>query len=150
MGLVTALGGQAARAADPAPASTPAPATPPAPAAPLRLPGEGRNMPDSFADLAARLLPAVVNVSTTEMVRPGEDDDDGDDGDSTPQVPNFPEGSPFEKFFHDFMNRQDSPNAPPRKMQALGSGFIIDPSGVVVTNKPRRAPCRPDHHHAAG
>ncbi|PYD69823.1 DegQ family serine endoprotease [Komagataeibacter swingsii] len=135
MGLVTALGGHAARAADPAPAPNAAPAgAPPAATAPLRLPGEGRNMPDSFADLAAKLLPAVVNVSTTEMVRPGEDDDDGDDGDSTPQVPNFPEGSPFEKFFHDFMNRQDSPNAPPRKMQALGSGFIIDPSGVIVTN----------------
>ncbi len=101
-----------------------------------------RAAPDSFADLAARLLPAVVNISSTETV--GADQSDGDDngdqggsGGPVPGMPAFPPGSPFEKFFHDFMNRQHNggePNAPPRKMQALGSGFIIDPSGIIVTN----------------
>jgi serine protease Do len=112
------------------------------PAAPLLvLPvaSQARGAPDSFADLAASLLPAVVNISSTETV--GADQSDGDENDDgggpAPGVPALPPGSPFEKFFHDFMNRQNGggqPNAPPRKMQALGSGFIIDPSGVIVTN----------------
>nr|WP_281650003.1 DegQ family serine endoprotease [Novacetimonas hansenii] len=123
-----------AHALPPAAAVAPVAANVTAVSDPVRLPAPGHDTPDSFADLAARLLPAVVNVSTTEMVRPGDEDDDGDEGDSSPQIPNFPEGSPFEKFFHDFMNRQSTPNAPPRKMQALGSGFIIDPAGIVVTN----------------
>ena len=110
-----------------------------------------RGAPDSFADLAASLLPAVVNISSTETIGPdqqdGDDDDQGGgqggggggDGAPAPGMPAFPPGSPFEKFFHDFMNRQNQgqgsePNAPPRKMQALGSGFIIDPSGIIVTN----------------
>ncbi len=111
------------------------------------VPATARGAPDSFADLAARLLPAVVNISSTETV--GADQPDGEgDGDEggppggAPGMPAFPPGSPFEKFFHDFMNRQHegqggaggAPNAPPRKMQALGSGFIIDPSGIIVTN----------------
>ncbi len=101
-----------------------------------------RAAPDSFADLAASLLPAVVNISSTETVSAdqqpdGDDDDQGGGGGPAPGMPAFPPGSPFEKFFHDFMNRQHGgadPNAPPRKMQALGSGFIIDPSGIIVTN----------------
>lgn len=98
----------------------------------------GRPVPDSFADLANRLLPAVVNVSISATLKPGEgdDDDEGPDGSpgDGPQVPEFPPGSPMEKFFHDFMNRKPSPDAPPRKMQALGSGFIISPDGYIVTN----------------
>ncbi|WP_215761379.1 DegQ family serine endoprotease [Acetobacter sp. P1H12_c] len=113
-------------------------ALPTAPQA-ITAPVAGRlnGAPDSFADLAARLLPAVVNVSTTQTVKSGseDDDDEGDGGDDQlPQMPNFPQGSPFEKFFHDFMNRQNSPDGPPRRMQALGSGFIIDPAGYIVTN----------------
>ena len=56
----------------------------------------------------------------------------------------FPPGSPFEQFFKDFLNRNrqggrggqggDATPPPPRRMQSLGSGFIIDPSGIVVTN----------------
>lgn len=103
----------------------------------------GRYMPLSFADTAAKLLPAVVNISTTETLKAGSNpdgDDDGmDDGSPNgqgPEMPNFPPGSPFEKFFRDFLNRQQgaNPNAAPRRMQALGSGFIIDPSGIIVTN----------------
>ncbi|MFT9315562.1 MAG: DegQ family serine endoprotease [Acetobacter orientalis] len=112
-------------------------AIPPVAPAPATAPvASSRGVPDSFADLAARLLPAVVNVSTTQTVKSGEadDDEDGEGEDQLPQMPNFPQGSPFEKFFHDFMNRQNSPDAPPRRMQALGSGFIIDPAGYIVTN----------------
>ncbi|MFT9383573.1 MAG: DegQ family serine endoprotease [Acetobacter orientalis] len=118
----------AGSAAIPPVAPAPAPATAPV--------VSSRGVPDSFADLAARLLPAVVNVSTTQTVKSGEadDDEDGEGEDQLPQMPNFPQGSPFEKFFHDFMNRQNSPDAPPRRMQALGSGFIIDPAGYIVTN----------------
>ena len=50
-------------------------------------------------------------------------------------MPQFPPGSPFEEFFKDFFDRQGrQPDAPPRRAQSLGSGFIIDPSGIVVTN----------------
>ncbi|WP_203414826.1 DegQ family serine endoprotease [Entomobacter blattae] len=109
-------------------------------------PASSAYMPRSFADIADKLLPAVVNISTTETVQPGsnsdEDDgngeggDEGDPNNTMPEMPKFPPGSPFEKFFHDFMNRQrNGGGAPaPRRMQALGSGFIIDPSGIVVTN----------------
>src|SRR3546814_1860042 len=51
-----------------------------------------------------------------------------------PDIPQFPPGSPFEEFFRDFFeNQQPSPNAP-RRATSLGSGFIIDGRGYVVTN----------------
>jgi serine protease Do len=83
--------------------------------------------PSSFADLAEKLLPAVVNISTTTTV----DDSRG------PDMPQFPPGSPFEEFFRDFMERQgQQPEGPRRqhKTASLGSGFIVDSSGIVVTN----------------
>ncbi len=94
---------------------------------------QARPAPDSFADLAARLLPGVVNVSTSQTItaQGGEHPGVG------PEFPQFPPGSPFEQFFKDFMERNKRPgrdNAPPRKMQSLGSGFIIDASGIIVTN----------------
>ena len=76
--------------------------------------------PDSFADLAERLSPAVVNISTTMVVNNTD----------RPQMPQFPEGSPFEDFFKDFQDR----DKPSRRAQSLGSGFIIDAAGIVVTN----------------
>ncbi len=80
--------------------------------------------PESFADLAERLLPAVVNISTTQMVS----------GQRGPEMPQVPPGSPFEDWFKEFFDRRQSPDAPTRRATSLGSGFIIDPSGYVVTN----------------
>jgi serine protease Do len=94
---------------------------------------QARPAPDSFADLAARLLPGVVNVSTSQTVTAQNSDRPG----FGPDIPQFPPGSPFEQFFKDFMERnkrQHSENSPPRKLQSLGSGFIVDASGIVVTN----------------
>jgi len=83
--------------------------------------------PDSFADLAAKLLPAVVNVSTTQTIK--SDKRSGSD------VPQVPPGSPFEDFFKDFGPKNKSrPEAAPHRATSLGSGFIIDSSGLVVTN----------------
>ncbi len=81
--------------------------------------------PVSFADLVEKLIPAVVNISTTQTVkgqeRPGV------------EVPQFPPGSPFEEFFKDFFDRQQREQRA-RKVTSLGSGFIIDPAGYIVTN----------------
>jgi serine protease Do len=101
-----------------------------------------RSSPDSFADLAAKLLPAVVNISSTQAMQARA----GGPG-AGPEIPMFPPGSPFEQFFKDFLNRNhppggqggggngdNQPTPPERRMQSLGSGFIIDPSGLVVTN----------------
>ncbi len=84
---------------------------------------QARETPDSFADLAERLLPAVVNISTTQSMSE----------ERAPEMPQFPPGSPFEDFFKEFFDRQ-RPDMPPRKATSLGSGFIIDPGGYVVTN----------------
>jgi serine protease Do len=81
--------------------------------------------PDGFADLAEKLLPAVVNISSTQVSH--------DRAQRGPEIPQFPPGSPFEEFFRDFLDR-NRPDAPPRRVTSLGSGFIIDPSGYVVTN----------------
>ncbi|MGH6968756.1 MAG: DegQ family serine endoprotease [Stellaceae bacterium] len=91
-----------------------------------------RPAPDSFADLAARLLPAVVNISTTQTLP-----EKSDKSSRGPDVPQFPPGSPFEEFFKDFLDKNrpgGQPQALPRHATSLGSGFIVDPSGLVVTN----------------
>ncbi len=110
--------------------------------------------PDGFADLAAKLLPAVVNISSTQTIKPDHSGGTGGTGGSGggsgsgnggnrpspgPDVPQFPPGSPFEEFFKDFLDRnqrqgQGQDQALPRQQTSLGSGFIIDPSGLVVTN----------------
>lgn len=87
---------------------------------------EARTAPNSFADLSARLLPSVVNISTTQTTKrqrgPGA------------QRPQLPPGSQFEDFFREFFDRQQRRGAPQRRMTSLGSGFIIDPAGYIVTN----------------
>jgi len=81
--------------------------------------------PASFADLAERLLPSVVNISSTQKAVEPED---------FPEMPHFPPGSPFEDFFEEFMDRrgQGMPAIPPA---SLGSGFIVDAqNGYIITN----------------
>ncbi len=77
-----------------------------------------QNSPGSFADLAQKLMPSVVNISTTTVVTTQ----------SNPFPFQFPPGSPFEDMFKEFGAPQE------RKSAALGSGFIIDEKGLVVTN----------------
>jgi serine protease Do len=81
--------------------------------------------PDSVADVAAPLLDAVVNISTSQTVASSR---------SAVPTPQLPEGSPFQDFFNDFFNEQDGNGSAPRRVQSLGSGFVIDPSGLIVTN----------------
>ena len=82
-----------------------------------------RGAPDSFADLAEKLSPAVVNITTTTTVmRRGQG-----------MLPQVPQGSPFEDLFRDFMDR-GTPQERPRSTTALGSGFIISADGYIVTN----------------
>ncbi|MBX3496796.1 MAG: DegQ family serine endoprotease [Parvibaculum sp.] len=81
---------------------------------------QAQNAPDSFADLAERLSPAVVNISTSQVLDPGRR-----------PIPGVPEDSPLHDFFRDFMEQQGQQ---PQRVQSLGSGFFIDPSGIVVTN----------------
>ncbi len=95
----------------------------------VSFPVQAKQAPESFADLAEKLLPAVVNVSTTQVI----------EGRSGPQMPQLPPGSPFEDFFKEFFDK-NVPNGEPRKRKAtsLGSGFIIDTRSngdtYVVTN----------------
>lgn len=81
-----------------------------------------RPAPDSFADLAAKLSPAVVNISTSQKIeRPDAD-----------QMPQFPPGSPYEDMFKDYYDQQQKSGA--SQVTSLGSGFVIDPNGTIVTN----------------
>lgn len=79
--------------------------------------------PDSFADLAEEISPAVVNITTSTVVA----------GRTGPQGI-VPEGSPFEDFFREFQDRQGNNEDQPRRTSALGSGFVISADGYVVTN----------------
>ncbi len=86
----------------------------------------GRDAPESFADLAEQLLPSVVNISTTQVISGGPQQ----------QIPQAPPGSPFEDFFREFFdrNQQGGGNNNRRRATSLGSGFIVDADGFVVTN----------------
>ncbi|WP_206453404.1 Do family serine endopeptidase [Aurantimonas marina] len=79
--------------------------------------------PESVADLAEKLLDAVVNISTSQNVdMPGR---------GVPKL-EAPEGSPLQDFFDDLLKKEDGVGE--RRLQSLGSGFVIDPSGIVITN----------------
>ena len=77
-----------------------------------------QSFPGSFADLAERLMPSVVNISTTQTITTN----------NNPFPFEFPPGSPFEDMFKEFGTPKE------RKSSALGSGFIIDEKGLVITN----------------
>ena len=90
--------------------------------------------PEDFADMADALVPAVVNISTAQVAEPG----------ASP-FPRFPPGSPFEEFFKDFFERrgekgekedkgEESEQQPRPRATSLGSGFVIDSEGYIVTN----------------
>lgn len=86
--------------------------------------------PDSVADLAAALIGAVVNISTSQTVKGVEDSGNL----SAPPPAAAPESSPFQEYFQDFFTDKDGKGTA-RKTQSLGSGFIIDAGqGLVVTN----------------
>ena len=88
--------------------------------------------PDGISDVAEAVIDSVVNISTKQTV-------DMSGG----AMPQLPPGSPFEEFFEDFFKNRRGPGKPgapggdtphPRRVNSLGSGFIIDSSGIVVTN----------------
>ncbi|MCP4318328.1 MAG: Do family serine endopeptidase [Hyphomicrobiales bacterium] len=81
--------------------------------------------PESVADLAEGLLNSVVNISTSQRV---------DNNSRTPR-PRIPEGSPFQDFFDEFFGERDGQQQPrSRRVNSLGSGFVIDKEGIIVTN----------------
>ncbi len=95
--------------------------SPDAPSTPKR-PGAGEG-PPSVADLAEGLLDAVVNIASSQTVdQPGR---------GIPKL-EAPKGSPLQDFFDDLLKDKDGPGD--RRVESLGSGFVIDPSGIVVTN----------------
>ena len=84
----------------------------------FNIEGNTKNPPTSFANLAEKLMPSVVNISTTQTIK----------AQSTPFPFQFPPGSPFGEMFKEFEKPTE------RKATSLGSGFIIKKDGVVVTN----------------
>jgi serine protease Do len=94
--------------------------------------------PDGIADVAEKVIDAVVNISTSQTV---EAKGGGGSGDGKGAMPQLPPGSPFEEFFDDFFKNRRGPGGgskggdlQPHKTNSLGSGFIVDTSGIVVTN----------------
>jgi serine protease Do len=95
--------------------------------APLALappnPAFAQARPTNLADLVDEVADAVVNISATQTV---------DDKDSA--TPDLPKGTPFDEMFEEFFKNHGMPQPRARRAQSLGSGFVIDPSGVVITN----------------
>ena len=86
-----------------------------------------RSAPESFAPLVKKLKPAVVNIQVTQQ--PGK----GNSGEG-PQIPQVPPGSPFEEFFKDFFDKRRQQNPHSRPLVSVGSGFVVDADGLIVTN----------------
>lgn len=90
---------------------------------------EARPAPDGFTDLAARVTPAVINISTTQIIL----QNGGPEG----QMPGIPPGSPFGESFKRFMPPQGQATldgGAPETITALGSGFVVGSAGHVATN----------------
>ncbi|MGI9407013.1 MAG: trypsin-like peptidase domain-containing protein, partial [Hyphomicrobiaceae bacterium] len=78
---------------------------------------------DTLAPIVESLIDSVVNISTSQTLK----------GPSGIPLPRVPKGSPFEEFFREFFDNKDKPRQK-RKVNSLGSGFVIDGEGIVVTN----------------
>ena len=81
-------------------------------------------IPNSFADLVEDLIPAVVSIASTTIIK----------NQNNQSIPRFPEGSPFDEFFKDYFENEKRNSPSQRPMVGLGSGFIIDTEGFIVTN----------------
>src|ERR1700682_411391 len=92
--------------------------------------------PGGMPDVPEKVIDAVVTISTSQTVEAK-----GGGAEGRGAMPQLPPGSPFEEFFDDFFKTrgggpggsQKGGDLQPRKTNSLGSGFIVDPSGVVVT-----------------
>ena len=92
--------------------------------------------PESVANLAEKLSPAVVNISTTQK---------SDGVASQVPIPDLPEGSPFKDFFDEFFEKQQREGGEqPRRMNSLGSGFVVDAVGLHRHQQPRHRGRRGD------
>jgi serine protease Do len=105
----------------------------------LSVPALARG-PEGIADVAEKVIDAVVNISTSQTIEAK-----GGGAEGRGAIPQLPPGSPFEEFFDDFFKNRRGPGGgpkggdknsdlQPRKTNSLGSGFIVDTSGIVVTN----------------
>jgi serine protease Do len=92
----------------------------------LAQPAIARDAPDSFADLVDRLMPTVVNITTTQNVP--------QQGPRLRDMPQLPPGSPFEELFKEFFDRRGGEEQQKRRGTSLGSGFIVDSEGYILTN----------------
>lgn len=100
---------------------------------PMVRPAAAKGGPDGIADVAEKVMDAVVNIKATQKA-----------AQRNVPMPQLPPGSPFEDLFNDFFNKRGGPGAPggpnggqggpQQRSSSLGSGFVIDPSGIVVTN----------------
>ena len=79
---------------------------------------------NSFADLVENLSPAVVSIASKTIIKEQ----------SEQNIPRFPEGSPFDEFFREYFDQEQNRSPSQRPLYGLGSGFIIEKSGIVVTN----------------
>ena len=89
-------------------------------------PADAREAPQSFADLVDVLIPTVVNITTTQNLP--------QQGPRLRDMPQLPPGSPFEELFKEFFDHRGGEDQQRRRGTSLGSGFIVDPAGYVVTN----------------
>ncbi len=84
-----------------------------------------KSHPSSFADLVDNLSPAVVSIASTTIIKNNNNQN---------QLPRFPEGSPFDEFFKEYFDNERRNSPSQRPMTGLGSGFIIEKEGIIVTN----------------
>ena len=82
------------------------------------------SVPNSFADLVEELIPSVVSIASTTIIK----------NQKNQPMPKFPEGSPFDEFFKEYFDNDQRKSPTRRPMVGLGSGFIIEESGIIVTN----------------